>query len=61
MTFRELSFKLSKIISKNTDRFNTDVVVHELIGGFMEDIEDVKLEEDPYTHKTVIAIQFRNQ
>lgn len=61
MKFKELVHKMSKLISENQGKFDTDIVVEELIGGFQEDIEDVILTRDKFTDKLVIAITFRNQ
>ena len=54
----ELINKLAKL---NCDLVEIEIVVEELIGGFQEDIENVIVTKDKFTHKPIIAITFRNQ
>ena len=62
MKVHELLAEINRIYIEKGDEIKyLDIVTHELIGGFMENIEGVKLEKDFFTDKDVIAIQFRNQ
>ena len=60
MTLLTFLNKLDRLRVSHEIPADIEVVAHELIGGFMEDVEDIAVTVDPISDERVIAIQFRN-
>lgn len=61
MTLLTFLNKLDRLRVSHDIPPDIEVVAHELIDGFMENVEDITVTVDLLTDERVIAIQFRNE